>query len=644
MKINLLSDDTIQKIAAGEVVERPMSIIKELVENSIDAKADEIVVEIKKGGKEFIKVSDNGSGIEKDQIERAFLRHATSKINNFDDLYKTYTMGFRGEALASIVAVSSLDIYSKTQDEPAGSHLSYDNNKLISNKSIGMNKGTIIEVKNLFEYLPVRKKFLSSDMAEGNKITALMYSFAIANPKVSISYIKDDKLIFKTFKDNSLKDNLRILFGNDYANNILDIKSDKTEYKISGYISNNSFYKGNRSMQYIFVNGRYIEDMDLVNHVETQYHTIIPNGRFPAFQIFIETNPKNIDINISPNKQKIKFSFADELYEELKNTISETLLEAQRIKELKIEEKNTFKPNFYDLNSGDSYEKILDAYKNFDKSEDKEKETLKYPSTSEDLHEEVADYDIKVINLDDDFDDIDEDDIEGFEIENPLDSTQASCPYEFSYEKDLSSLEKDDTKNILSFDIDTEYITCLFNRYLIFKEFAKDELIIVDQIAAQERLIFDKLVSDIDGKTFPINQLLSPIIIEFGPKDYEKFLDNQNIFSEFGFDIDDFGQNTIAIRAVPYIGNLACNRDIFINIFDNMSENSTEDEYISILKKRAIAYAINKKANMTYDHAMSLYKDLMKSSNKFSTENGKKIIFSLSQADFERILNKWKKK
>lgn len=630
LKINLLSDDTIQKIAAGEVVERPQSIIKELVENSIDAEADEIIVEIKKGGKDYIKVSDNGSGIEKDQIEMAFMRHATSKINQFEDLYKIYTMGFRGEALASIVAVSSLDIYSKTQSDASGIHLSYDNNKLISKTSTGMNKGTIIEVRNLFEYLPVRKKFLSSDIAESNKITALMYSFAIANYDTSITYIKDDKLIFKTFKENTLKDNLRILFGNDYADNILDISSDKSEYKISGYISNNSFYKGNRSMQYIFVNGRYIEDLDLISHIESQYHTIIPNGRFPAFQIFIETNPQNIDINISPNKQKIKFSFADELYEELKNTIFNTIYESQRIKELKIEEKESFKPNFYDINSDDSYDKILSAYKN--PSNDDLYQNITTADIAEDNTdenfsiEEKSEYsDIEIIDLDDAY--LGE---EAFSMENAFNTQQDYLVKNDVREEDFST----------SFKIDVQYLGSLFNRYMLFSEFSNEDLIIIDQIAARERILFDKLLESIDESNFVTTQLLSPIIFELGPKDYEKYSLNKNIFEEFGFEIDDFGEHTIAIRTVPYIGDKAANKDVFLNIFDNMSKNSTRDEYISILKKKALGHAINNKSNLSKEEALHIYEDLQKSSNKFATESGKKIIFSLSEEDFERIINK----
>lgn len=627
MKINLLNEDTIQKIAAGEVVERPASIIKELVENSIDAKATEIIVEIKNGGKTFIKVSDDGLGINKDEIEKAFYRHATSKISNFDDLYKIYTMGFRGEALASIVAVSSLNIFSKTEDQEAGIHLFYDNNKLVSRKSIGMNRGTIIEVHNLFEYIPVRKKFLASDQAETNKITSLMYSFAIANEGISITYIRDDRLIFKTNKDNSLLDNLRILFGNDYADNTIEINSESAPYKLSGFISNNNFYKGNRSMQYLFVNGRYVEDSDLLNHIEDQYNNMIPKGRFPAFQMFIETDPKNVDINISPNKQKIKFYFADELYEEVKRTVIDALLEAQKIKSLKVEEKKSTKPNFYDLTGSDAYDRILEAYK-----EDKPSQSMPIDQASDVIEVGEPSDSLEILDLDDYEDEaiviIEDEPL--INLDNIFEDTQA---YDDSQENFMTTEEE---RNLV-------FITSLFNKYLLFKEFSKDDLLIIDYIAANERLIFDDLTKSIEEDDIKISDLLSPIIIELGPKDYEKFEHNRELLTSLGFSIDDFGEDTIAVRSVPYIGAEPVSRDIFQNIFDNLSDHATKDEYILAVQKKALGQAIHKDINYNESQALELANRLEKSSNKFSTPNGRKIQFSLSEKEFERILNRWKK-
>lgn len=637
MTIKILSEDTIQKIAAGEVVERPSSIIKELVENSIDANADEISVEIRSGGKSYIKVTDNGKGINKDEAELAFARHATSKINEFDDLYKIFTMGFRGEALASIVAVAKVSLFSKTVEEKTGINLNYENNKLIEKKSIAMNRGTIIEVSDLFEYIPVRKKFLSSDIAEGNKITALMYSFAIANSHISISYIRDDREIFSTNKDNSLKENLRVLFGNDYVDNILELDSKSQDYKISGFISNNMYYKGNRSMQYIFVNGRYIDNQDLVNHIESQYHSIIPNGRFPAFQLFIETDPKNIDINISPSKQKIKFNFADKLFESLKLAVTNTLLEAQKVKEIKVQEK-TIKPNFFELNENDSYQTILDSYNNrkesnlinkfdlFDQDDQSEKE---YDEIQKEVLEGNESSTFNIIDLDDE-------DIVSYE-----DDHSDQYIYEDSVAIESKKQINDESEiNFLEDEQPYEYIATIYKKYLLFEERSTNKLLIINQTAANDRLIYDQLTESLDDKKVISTDLLSPMIVELSAKDYIKYQQNCDLFNDFGYSISEFGDNTVAIRSLPYLDGKPTDKRFFLDLLDNVKKGIDRKQLLDIFKKRAVIMSTHKAKNYSKEEAMALYYRLEKSSNKYATAHGTKISYTISLDEFERILKR----
>lgn len=640
--IKVLSEDTIQKIAAGEVVERPASIIKELVENSIDAKADEITVQIRNGGKTFLKVTDNGSGIPKGQVELAFMRHATSKISDFDDLYKVYTMGFRGEALASIVAVSKIDVFTKTKDDKSGIQVSYDNNKLIEKKNIGMNDGTIIEVSDLFKYIPVRQKFLGSDMSESNKITALMYSFAIANTGKSISYIKDDKVIFNTNKNYSLKENLTVLFGNDYTKNIIEVSNDKGEYKISGYASNNRYYKGNRSMQYIFVNGRYIDNSDLINIIESQYHSIIPNGRFPAFQIFINTDPKNIDINISPNKQKIKFSFQDELLEMVKNTVLNSLIESQRIKEIEGKEDATIKPNFYDLNKTDSYQEILDNYKGIKKSTLNNESSLldnksELEASLQDFPEDKISFDI--IELDDDILD------DGFE-----DKFNASLTDEFN--RELSDKILEDKEEYLDSETDLsdsfiddefgfEFIAQIFKKYILFNDVKENKIIIMNLQAANERLIYDRLTSSLNDKIAVVD-LISPMIIDLSAKDFDLLFNNLSVFNNLGYSIEVFGNNSIAIRSVPHILDKPADKEFFLELLDSIDTQNSKDKLNEIFKKKANSMSSSYVKIHDEAQAIFLYKELKNSSNMYATQYGKKIIYSLEENEFERLL-KWLK-
>ena len=621
--IKILSEDTIQKIAAGEVVERPASIIKELVENSIDADADEISVQIRNGGKTFLKVVDNGDGIAEEDVELAFSRHATSKITEFDDLYKIHSMGFRGEALASIVAVSKLDIYTKTANQSTGIHLSYDNNKLLSKKPVGMNKGTSIEVRDLFEYIPVRKKFLQSDMVESNKITAMMYSFAIGNVGKTISYSRDDKLIFSTNKNNSLKENLTILFGRDYTKNLIELNQTSDEYKVYGFASNNNFFKGNRAMQYVFVNGRYIDNAELVNNIESQYNAFIPNGRYPAFQLFIETNPKNIDINISPNKQKIKFSFQEELIDLVKDSFNKSLSSSMQPKSIGGKLQEGIKPNFYDLNGSDKLKEVLDQINppKISTLENKP-EVIEKPKNPE----YIIDDEFELISIGDDEED------QFKEIVKEDSNYYQENLNIHDIEKSTDSV----TENGKLENFDAIFKSIIFNKYMVF-EIKLDELLIIDVNRAKERLTYDSLTKELNT-SLNTTKLLSPIILDLNPQDIEIIDDYNEEFINLGFEIDQFGKNSIAIRQVPYINDKPANKEFFLELLDNINDKNNFMSLVEIYKKKASIIGSKTRTNISEQEALLIYENLKNSSNMHVTEYGKKISYTLTVGEFERIL------
>ena len=628
LMIKVLSNDTIQKIAAGEVVERPASIVKELVENAMDAHASTIRVEIKNGGKSFIKVTDDGDGIPKDQAALAFERHATSKIDEFNDLYKIYTMGFRGEALASIAAVANVEMYTKTKDQKTGIYLSFEDNQLASSKTIAMNKGTIIEVNNLFSNIPVRKKFLASDQAEANKISNLMYRFAIANEDKSIIFMRDGREIFSTNKNQTLIDDLNTLFGNEYSKNALKIESELGDYKLHGYISNVNYYKGNRSQQYIFVNRRYIEHPELTSTIEAAYHALIPSGRFPAFQLFIETDPKNIDINLSPNKQKIKFHFSDDLFMFIKNTISETIIAAQKPKLLEVEEEK-LKPNFYKLATGDSYQAILDAY-HAPIETTFMKEDQKPFQNQEDIAESISlfelngeDEDILATNL-----------IDGYAFEN----VESEALDQQTKTKD----EQDNKQVVLRHNAEqTEYlhhIGQVFDKFVVFEDKNLNKLLLLDLHATYERILYDELALQISQNSLLISDLLTPILVELGKRDMEIYLENQSFFKEIGYQIDMFGQKTLAIRSLPYIGDTVSDKQLFMDTLDSLNQNMGEESRYDLFKKCAISKASHRIYQLTKEEAYVIYERLMNTSNPYKTEHGRQIIFEITRHSFERLL------
>lgn len=614
--INLLSNDTIQKIAAGEVIERPASIVKELVENSIDAGAKNISVEIIDGGKSYIRVSDDGHGIKSDEIELAFTRHATSKIKDFDDLYSSFSMGFRGEALASIIAVSKLTVKTKNIDESLASQVEYDNNKIVEKKSIAMNTGTSIEVFDLFKYIPVRQKFLSSDLSEANKITQLMYIFAIGNPSISFSYIRNNREVFKTSSKSTRDINYETMFGKDFIENSIDLSFESNHYKVKALVSNNKIYKGNRSMQFIYVNGRYIENKDIADSIERAYSNLIPSGRFPLYDIKIEVDPSLIDVNIHPNKQRIKFSYLDELTDILYKNIYDGLMEANLPKNIKKLEKEDRLISFYDLNQGDGYKQVLDAYK----------EPV-----------DVKDYQMKENEQLENF--FEEDESDKFDdAEDIKDITWPNTVSEYesfdTYELDTATSEEENIQT--SFDLNYEDIKAIiFNRYILIENHENQVLKIIDINRAKQKLIYE---SSVDNKENISQDLLKPIIVNLSNSELNIFEENKDLFNDLGYDIDLFDESSIAIRSIPYYFDQPSNIENFRSLLDDI--NSYEKDRKDKILRSSIAMASSGSNNLSISQAQVLIKDLNKLENPYTTENGQSIIYNISRDEFINILNK----
>lgn len=625
--IKILSEDTIQKIAAGEVVEKPASIIKELVENSIDAGSDEIVVQISNGGKTFIRVSDNGHGIEKDQVELAFMRHATSKIEDFNDLYSIYSMGFRGEALASIVSVSNVKIYTKTKDSKAGIHLEYDNNKLVEKKSFGMNQGTIIEVRDLFKYIPARLKFLSSDIAESNKITQLMYSFAIGNRDISFTYIKDDREVFSTNGKVDFKGNIEGLFSKDYVKNSLELESSNQNYTINALASDYTFYRGNRSMQFIFVNGRLVESPEIVKTIEGVYQNSIPTKRYPAFQLFINTDPENIDVNISPNKQKIRFNYFDDLLLQIKESFTKALDDNQRAKTLLHTDSKKEIPSFYD--SDDKFSDLINKYR----ADIKPSNTSGLYNKADLFQESVQKDEKKDIKVDDKVtEDIEDDFIVLTDNDFDLDS------YINKY-----SINDEDLDQQITYVAEAEefqIVNVIFNKYLVLEN-GSNTIKLVDLKRAEQRLLYDKLSSTIASKSNVYNDLISPYIVSLNKKDMDIYLQNTELFRNFGYIIDLLGDKDLAIRSVPYLGNEPANKDLFFELLDSLNTSFEENLLEDRMKKTVVSSLSKQNKIYNIDAASSIYHNLLSSDDKFKNPFGKNIILEVTNKDIERLFDKW---
>lgn len=602
MKIIELDKKTIEKIAAGEVIESPVSIVKELVENSIDANAKNIVVEIKNGGKSYIRVTDDGIGIDEDDFKRAFKRHATSKIKDFSDLYDLFTLGFRGEALSSIVACANIKAISKTKNQNLGKELIFENGNIKSYNSIATNMGTSIEVYDLFSNLPVRRKFLSSDINESNKIAKIMQALALGYKNVSFKFIKDNRLIFHTLKDQAMDNKIIELLDENLKDNLIKIEIQNSLYKIKGFISKVNYYRGNRSFQYIFVNNRLIENEDISKAIENEYRTLIPNQRFPAFFIFIETNSNNIDVNIHPNKKEIKFTYQNELIDLLEDKVSKILYENINIREVKVLEKNKEELNFYD-----DYSEILNSY-NRVKEQENSYNFEKNPDTKDQAKKE-------------------EDFFSGVEL-NFIEKNEKIEDIDYN-KKSLGIVKK------LKIDKLT-YKCSIFNRYSLFSY--NDKILILDNRRADQRIKFDKYVENFNNGKISSQQLIESKTIKVNLQEYNKYLEKKEIFKKMGFDIEEFSYDKLIIRAVPFIFEEPENNNFFYDLLDIDEKN--ENLFLNKISKLINKNVFRKGDVINKVEAMATIDKLNKCDNPYKTYDGKSTIIMIEEDELEKYFDR----
>lgn len=597
MPIIKLDDRTIEQIAAGEVIESPVSVVKELVENSIDAGAKNIVVEIKKGGKSYIRVTDDGRGIANNQMRLAFEKHTTSKIKDFSDLYDIYSLGFRGEALASIVTVSQLQAISKTENDPVGKKLEFLNTN-IKESSIATNNGTSIEVMNLFSNVPVRKKFLKSDIAESNAISKLMYSLAIGYNSLSLKYIKDGRVEFKTNANEPLDIRISNLLDENLKDNLIKINSSGSIYKIEGFISSSNYYRGSRNLQYLYVNNRLIDSSLITKTIEKEYKSLIPQGRFPAIFLFLSTNPKNLDVNVHPNKRTIKFNYEDELIKQIENTIHQALSENISPNSINIAEKKD--NSIPDLSN---YQNLLDSYSGFNIVRE-EKES----------YEEKNDF---------------------FDTDKKID------------------IESDKNKRFVSRDnIKTEilkersfleentflYLTSIFDRYSLFKA-NNNKLYLIDHRRADQAIKFQKYLKDIKESQIVSQILLEPLIINLKVDERFQYESKKDFIASLGFDIEDFGENQIIVRAVPQLFEHAENDRLIMDLID-MDIIEKNEVFYKKLYKLIKETSFRKGHTINKQTAEQLINDLFMLDNPFKSYDGKTVILELNEDTLEKYFDR----
>ena len=681
--INILDDLTINKIAAGEVVERPSSVVKELLENAIDSGATQVVVDITDGGKKCIKISDNGSGILSSEVEKCFLRHATSKIKEIDDLYDLYSFGFRGEALASISAVSNIEMITKTKEEVIGTKIELSGSKIIKKEPIGTKDGTTITIKDLFFNTPVRAKFLKSTHAETINISDLINKLAIGNPGVRIKYINNKKLMLNTPGDNKLINVIRSIYGKEITDNLIEVDYEDEKIKISGYIGNNNIYRSNKNLQHIYINKRFVKSKVILDAINESYKSIIPINKFGVCFLNIKINPSEIDVNIHPTKLEVKFQDEKEVYIKIRDVIRNKLLnisligkyksydssenyvqnklnqieenktEVQNINiakniEYKVKENNEYENKDQeaikinereDLSTFKSFKEALEEKNHIDKSKEDLHDNISYSESLNNnnydrIHEEEqSDYYSNMGYIENNIKESKYNDIDK-KLEEI--STQASFLEE---QDDILDKIVDNSQNAHFRASDFKVIGTILNTYIVLEK--GTSMYLLDQHAAHEKVLYEEYMTKFKNQNIDMQMLLDPIVIELSSVDMLDVEKNLNLFMKFGFEIEIFGDNHIMVRGVPNIFGVAQSEKFIFQIIDNIGDlESSYDLKMDKIASMSCRAAIKANDKIHFDEINSLLSKMEKCENPYTCPHGRPSMVEISKKEIEKMFKR----
>lgn len=629
-KIKLLNNNLINKIAAGEVVERPKSVVKELVENAIDAGAGIITIEINDS---LIRVSDNGNGIPHDQVETAFMRHATSKIENTSDLANILTLGFRGEAMSSIASVSKTEMVTRHITEEMGTYIQISGGELQKKQSVGATYGTSVIVRNLFYNVPARQKFLKKPSIEVGYITDLVQKFVLANTNITFNYILNGNKYH--YGNNNLKTTIYQIYGKSYYNDLIQINHTEDSedindnlitnwlVKINGFITKPSSYRPNRAFGNFFINGRYIKSRLLQTAVEEAYNTKLPIGKFPVYVINVSVNPSVVDVNVHPIKLEVRFQNEDYIYNIIRNVVSKVLKQNIIIPTVSIVKES--KKEKEEEDKKEESEDLPFKVKTFAKQvfEDEHfynpsKPKLRIASESNSSSNK---YEKK--------DTLSQENIK--KLTNNINTKSSQL-------KVLSILEDEEVKS-LPFIKNYKIIGLFFNTYWAIEH--SGNVYLIDQHAAHERIIYDDLIKKIK-ECKPISQeLLAPVPLTLTSTEDAIYNDNIEYFTSLGFEVQSLGYMSYAIRAVPFIFGNGINASTFLEILVSI-QNKTIKESINNEKLASIACKAAVKGGDVLDklEAVSLINMLDVTQNPFTCPHGRPTIVKLTKNEVEKMFKR----
>jgi DNA mismatch repair protein MutL len=660
-EIHVLDDATIDKIAAGEVVERPASVVKELVENAMDAGATAITVEIKDGGIEFIRVTDNGSGIEQNQLRNAFLRHATSKINSVVDLMCLHSMGFRGEALSSIAAVAKVEIVTKTKEDMTGTRLCLEGAKETSFEEVGAPDGTTFIVRNLFFNTPVRRKFLKTAMTEASYITDLLEHMALSRPEISFKYVINNQTKFYTNGDGDMKAIIYRIFGRDIANEMLEFQAVDEEIVLEGFLGKPTLNRANRNFENYFVNRRYIKSKIISKAIEEGYQSYMMQHRYPFCVIHITVPPESVDVNVHPTKMEVRFSNQNSLYRLIAENITDFLSQQEMIPDAVLgpEKKEKKDKKAIKIDVPEPFEKERRLAEQISNADEKQtlnilKQESQYNLSSSDGSSNKETQEISgTVSKDYFFVDNRGKDAKINQMnQNVLTGKILGTPSKEADTRNLGVIKSKDhilvekpeqlnffDEKILTKEARQEYkiVGQVFDTYWIIEY--RDKMLMIDQHAAHEKVKYEQILTKAEHNEIYTQMLTPPVVISVTPKEAALMDSYAQYFKELGFEIEDFGMNAFAIRGVP-IDLFGHNiKELFEEVLTQMSESPVRGVPQTIREKiasMACKAAVKGNHSLTYEEADKLIEQLLELENPYNCPHGRPTIISMSKYEIEK--------
>lgn len=650
-KIAVLDQGTIDKIAAGEVVERPASVVKELLENAIDAKASAVTVEIRDGGTSLIRVTDNGCGIEKEEIRLAFCRHATSKIQTVEDLTTVSSLGFRGEALSSIAAVSQVEFITKTPETLTGVRYRIEGGIERDIEEIGAPEGTTFLVRNLFFNTPVRKKFLKSNTTEGAYVTEMVQKIALSHPEVSIRLIQNNQSKLHTSGNHSLKDNIYALYGREIAANLLKVEEKQNpSIEVSGFVGKPVIARGNRGMEMYFINGRYIKSKILYKAIEDAYKPYMMQHMYPFVVLQIQTDPNLLDVNVHPTKMDVRFGnnnlVYDTVYRAVRNALEqkelipqaelpETALSQEKEKGKSISRQKTFDMGRAEKKEQNIHEKPLYS------GEHDRKENIQDAARKQDVHKKESLPENNAGKKD-----------AAFRMAEPFEVHRKQQDVSLLNSRKETSLKEETVPygevskipvkeavqqtlfedKLLSHEARSQHrlIGQLFDTYWLV-EYHK-QLFIIDQHAAHEKVLYEKTMRSLKNREYTSQQISPPIILTLTPQEQINLEEHRKELEQIGFEIASFGDTEYAVSAIPDNLFSIAKKELLLEMIGNLSQDLILERVASMSCKAAV------KGNhkMSFAEADQLIDELLDLENPYACPHGRPTIIAMTQYELEK--------